>query len=80
MIQLETLAERDSRAPEVWPTLARVAYEKNDLPAAAKSFARAAALRDEGRTWFRASPRSVSGLTQPARASAAGSCSLHIFQ
>jgi hypothetical protein len=40
MIQLETLAERDSRAPEVWATLARVAYEKNDLPTAEKSFAR----------------------------------------
>jgi tetratricopeptide (TPR) repeat protein len=52
MTQLQTLAERDSKAPEVWATLARVAYEKNDLPAAEKSFTRAAALRDEGRTWF----------------------------
>jgi hypothetical protein len=40
MIRLETRAERDSRAREVWTTLARVAYEKNDLSAAEKSFAR----------------------------------------
>ncbi len=33
LIQLQTLAERDSKAPEVWATLGRLAYEKNDLPA-----------------------------------------------
>jgi len=36
----------------VWNALGRVAYEKSDLPRAEKDFARAAALRDEGRTWF----------------------------
>jgi tetratricopeptide (TPR) repeat protein len=49
---LQTLVDRDSKAPEVWSALARVAYEKGDLPAAEKSFTRAAALRDDGRTWF----------------------------
>lgn len=52
MPHLQTLADRDSKAPEVWNALGRVAYEKSDLPRAEKDFARAAALRDEGRTWF----------------------------
>ena len=50
--QLQTLADRGSKTPEVWSALARVAYEKSDLPGAEKSFTRAAALRDDGRTWF----------------------------
>ena len=45
-------AQRDSKAPEVWSALGRVAYEKCDLPVAEKDFTRAAALRDDGRTWF----------------------------
>ena len=49
---LQTLAERDTKTPEVWSTLARQAYEKNDLARAAKSFTRAATLRDDGRAWF----------------------------
>jgi len=49
---LQTLADRDSKAPEVWSALGRVAYEKSDLPVAEKNFTRAAALRDDGRTWF----------------------------
>jgi tetratricopeptide (TPR) repeat protein len=36
----------------VWSALARISYDKNDLPAAEKSFTRAASLRDDGRTWF----------------------------
>lgn len=50
--QLQALADKDTKAPEVWSALARVAYEKNDLPAAEKNFSRAATLRDEGRTWY----------------------------
>lgn len=50
--QLQALADKDTKTPEVWSALARVAYEKNDLPAAEKNFSRAAALRDEGRTWY----------------------------
>ena len=49
---LQTLADRNSRTPEVWSTLGRLAYEKSDLPRAEKSFTRAATLRDDGRTWF----------------------------
>ena len=52
LTQLQTLADRDSKTPEVWAALGRVAYEKNDLPTAEKRFARAATLRDDGRTWF----------------------------
>ena len=50
--QLQALADRDTRTPEVWSTLGRLAYEKNDLAAAERSFTRATALRDDGRTWF----------------------------
>lgn len=50
--QLQKLADHDITAPEVWSALGRMSYEKNDLPAAEKSFARAASLRDDGRTWF----------------------------
>ena len=50
--QLQALADKDTKTPEVWSALARVAYEKNDLPAAEKNFSRAAGLRDEGRAWY----------------------------
>jgi tetratricopeptide (TPR) repeat protein len=50
--QLQKLADHDTKAPEVWSALARISYDKNDLPAAEKSFTRAASLRDDGRTWF----------------------------
>ena len=49
---LQALADRDTKAPEVWSTLGRLAYEKSDLATAEKFFTRAATLRDEGRTWF----------------------------
>jgi tetratricopeptide (TPR) repeat protein len=49
---LEALAGADTRAPEVWLLLARTYYEQNDLPASEKAFARAASLRDDGKTWF----------------------------
>jgi tetratricopeptide (TPR) repeat protein len=52
LTQLQALADRDSKTPEVWNTLGRLAYEKNDLAGAEKSFTRAATLRDDGRTWF----------------------------
>ena len=52
LTQLQTLADRDSKTPEVWSTLGRVAYEKNDLSTAEKDFTRAATLRDDGRAWF----------------------------
>ena len=49
---LTALAERDTKLPDVYLALARVAYEKKDLPGAASAFEKAVALRDEGRTWF----------------------------
>ncbi len=49
---LQMLADRDTRTPEVWSTLGRLAYEGNDLASAEKHFTRAATLRDEGRAWF----------------------------
>lgn len=52
LTHLQTLADRDSKAPEVWSTLGRLAYEKNDLSTAEKDFTRAAGLRDDGRAWF----------------------------
>ena len=50
--QLQQLADHHTKAPEVWSALGRMSYEKHDLPAAEKCFARAASLRDDGRTWF----------------------------
>jgi tetratricopeptide (TPR) repeat protein len=49
---LETLERAGSRAPEVWLMLARARYERGDLAASEKAFAGAAALRDDGKTWF----------------------------
>jgi tetratricopeptide (TPR) repeat protein len=49
---LETLARGDNPTPEVWLLLARTYYERNDLPATEKAFAKAAALRDDGKIWF----------------------------
>jgi tetratricopeptide (TPR) repeat protein len=49
---LETLARGENPTPEVWLLLARTYYERNDLPASEKAFAKAAALRDDGKIWF----------------------------
>jgi tetratricopeptide (TPR) repeat protein len=49
---LETLARGDNPTPEVWLLLARTYYERNDLPATEKAFAKAAAMRDDGKIWF----------------------------
>jgi tetratricopeptide (TPR) repeat protein len=49
---LETLARGDNPTPEVWLLLARTYYERNDLPASEKAFAKAAAARDDGKIWF----------------------------
>jgi tetratricopeptide (TPR) repeat protein len=50
--QLQRLAEHESKRAEVWSALGRIYYDKADLAAAEKSFAWAATLHDEGRTWF----------------------------
>ena len=49
---LEKLASGSSSTPEVYLLLARAYYERNDLPASEKSFTKAVALRDDGKTWF----------------------------
>jgi tetratricopeptide (TPR) repeat protein len=49
---LEALAAQGSSTPEVWIALARVRYEHGELAGSEKAFARAVALRDDGRAWF----------------------------
>lgn len=49
---LQMLAERDTKVSEVWTALGRARYEAGDLAASERAFARAADLRDDGRTWF----------------------------
>jgi predicted Zn-dependent protease len=49
---LEKLAGGSKATPEVYLLLARTYYERNDLPASEKAFAKAVALRDDGKTWF----------------------------
>jgi len=49
---LQQLAARDSKIPEVWTAIGRIAYEENDLAGTEKAFVRALALKDDGRTWF----------------------------
>jgi tetratricopeptide (TPR) repeat protein len=49
---LEILARAESATPEVWLLLARAYYERSELAASERAFARAAALRDDGTTWF----------------------------
>ena len=52
MPHLQRLAERDSKAPEVWMALARAAYGKGDFAASEANFTKAVALKDDGRNWF----------------------------
>lgn len=49
---LQGLADKDSKVPEVWIALGRIAYERGEYPTTEKNFMRALALRDDGRTWF----------------------------
>jgi tetratricopeptide (TPR) repeat protein len=49
---LETLSRSSNPPPEVYLLLARTYYERNDLPASEKAFAKAAAARDDGKIWF----------------------------
>jgi tetratricopeptide (TPR) repeat protein len=52
LLHLTALADRDSKLPDVYLALARVAYDRNDFAAAAAAFEKSLALRDSGRTWF----------------------------
>jgi tetratricopeptide (TPR) repeat protein len=49
---LTALAGRDTKLPDVYLALARMAYDRSDFAAAAAAFEKAATLRDSGRTWF----------------------------
>jgi tetratricopeptide (TPR) repeat protein len=52
MTELETLAMRDSKIPATWSTLGRLQYASGEWAKAEKSYARAVALKDDGRNWF----------------------------
>jgi tetratricopeptide (TPR) repeat protein len=52
MSELKALAQRDTKMPEVWITLGRLAYEAGELATSEKAYARAAALKDDGSVWF----------------------------
>jgi tetratricopeptide (TPR) repeat protein len=52
MAELEKLAAKDSKIPAVWSTLGRLSYETGEWAAAEKSYAKALALKDDGRNWF----------------------------
>ena len=49
---LEALSRGSNPTPEVWLLLARTNYDRGDLAASEKAFTKAAALRDDGATWF----------------------------
>ena len=49
---LQALADGETKVAEVWTALGRARYDGGDLAASERAFARAADLRDDGRTWF----------------------------
>lgn len=49
---LQALADGQTKVAEVWTALGRARYDGGDLAASERAFARAADLRDDGRTWF----------------------------
>lgn len=49
---LQALADKGTKAYDVYTTLARIAYEKDDLAASEAAFVKALAVRDDGKTWF----------------------------
>jgi predicted Zn-dependent protease len=49
---LQALADKGTKAPDVYTALARMAYEKDDFAAAEQAFVKAVAIRDDGKTWF----------------------------
>jgi tetratricopeptide (TPR) repeat protein len=49
---LQSLAARDTKSPDVWTALARLAYGRGDLATSETDFAKAVALKDDGRNWF----------------------------
>ena len=49
---LQALADKGTTASDVYTTLARIAYEKDDFAASEAAFVKALAVRDDGKTWF----------------------------
>ena len=49
---LQSLADRGTKAYDVYTTLARIAYEKDDFAGSEAAFVKALAVRDDGKTWF----------------------------
>jgi tetratricopeptide (TPR) repeat protein len=49
---LEALATKGTKAYDVYTTLARIAYEKDDFAGSEAAFVKALAVRDDGKTWF----------------------------
>ena len=49
---LQALADKGTKAYDVYTTLARIAYEKDDLAGSEAAFVKALAVRDDGKTWF----------------------------
>lgn len=49
---LKGLAEGGTKDPEVWYAMGRLCYDRNELAESEKAFSQAAALQDDGKTWF----------------------------
>lgn len=49
---LQALADKGTTAHDVYTTLARIAYEKDDFATSEAAFVKALAVRDDGKTWF----------------------------
>jgi tetratricopeptide (TPR) repeat protein len=49
---LQALVNRGTKAPDVYTTLARLAYEKEDFAGSEAAFVKALAMRDDGKMWF----------------------------
>ena len=49
---LKALTARDTTMPEVWSALGRLHYESGELQESEKAYAKAVALKDDGRSWF----------------------------
>jgi tetratricopeptide (TPR) repeat protein len=52
LADLEKLAAAGTKEVGVWTTLGRLSYEKGEIPAAEKAYAKAVELKDNGRNWF----------------------------
>ena len=48
----QALAEKGTKNYDVYTTLARVAYSKEDFATSETAFVKALALREDGKTWF----------------------------